>query len=197
MPHHICGMIANPPTALAYEDWHLPLSQGDMTLREGAADLARVGAMPDEIPFMVRLAENPKYDLFKGAVDLKTHDYIHLLLGRGLLAKDEAFVIGFTMGSTQRLGATEERLFTLVARHLYPGIYRFDEEDVRVFRDATRLGFISDCVPLNKVDYDRYLDRSLESIRGELRIETDLLRAYYRIEQRRFPHARESQRLLA
>src|ERR1041385_35182 len=108
----------------AYAEWHIPLSRDQTTLRAAAEDLARVGAAPDDIPLMVRLAENPRFNLFHGAVDLKTHDYIHIVLGRGLLAKDEAFVNGFTMGSTQRLSATEEKLFTLVAEHLYPGIYQ-------------------------------------------------------------------------
>ena len=182
--------------AIPYADWHIPLSESAMTLRQAAAHLAKVGAVPDEIPLMVRLAENPQFDLFTGAVDLKTHDYIHPLLGRGLLAKDEAFVVGFTMGSTHRLGAAEEKLFTLVAQHLYPGIYRFSEEDVRVFRDAVRLAFLSDCRALNKVDYQPYLDRTLADIRRELGVEPMLLQGYYAIEKRRYPRSPESQRLL-
>jgi hypothetical protein len=105
-------------------------------------------------------------------------------------------VVGFTMGSTHRLGAAEEKLFTLVAQHLYPGIYRFSEEDVRVFRDAVRLAFLSDCRPLNEVDYQPYLDHSLDDIRRELGIEPMLLRGYYAIEKRRYPHSPESRRLL-
>jgi hypothetical protein len=118
------------------------------------------------------------------------------VLGRGLLAKDEAFVVGFTMGSTQRLSATEERLFALVAEHLYPGIYRFTEEDVRVFRDAVRLAFVSEAPPLNHVDYRSYFDRPLGDIRRELRLEIPLLQAYYGIEKRRYPQSPESRRLL-
>jgi len=182
---------------IAFADWHIPLSDSTMTLRGAAAHLARVGAMPDDIPLMVRLAENPQFDLFTGAVDLKTHDYIHPLLGRGLLAKDEAFVVGFTMGSTHDLGAAEEKLFTLVAKYLYPGIFRFSDEDVRVFRDAVRLAVISDCQALNKVDYQPYLDRSLVEIRQALGIEEDFLRAYYAIERKRYPRSPECQRLLA
>ena len=181
---------------LDYADWHTPLSRCNMTLREAADDLARVGAAPEDIPLMVRLAENPRYNLFHGAVDLKTHDYIHCILGRGLLAKDEAFVIGFTMGSTNRLSATEEKLFALVAERLYPGIYRFSREDVRVFRDAVRLAFVSDTPALNQIDYGRYLDRTLGDIRRELRIDEGLLRAYYAIEKRRYPNSPESRRLL-
>ena len=183
-------------TTIPYADWHIPLSDGTMTLRHAAAHLAKVGAMPDEIPLMVRLAENPQFDLFTGAVDLKTHDYIHPLLGRGLLAKDEAFVVGFTMGSTHKLGAAEEKLFTLVAQHLYPGIYRFSAEDVRVFRDAVRLALTSDCLALNTVDYQPYLDRTLADIRRALGIEPLLLQGYYAIEKRRYPRSPESQRLL-
>jgi len=181
---------------LAYADWHIPLSQRSITLREAADDLGRVGAAPEDIPLMVRLAENPRYNLFHGAVDLKTHDYIHAILGRGLLAKDEAFVIGFTMGSTNRLSATEEKLFTLVAERLYPGIFRFSREDVRVFRDAVRLAFICETPALNRIDYDRYVDVPLGDVRRELRIDDGLLRAYYAIEKQRYPASPESRRLL-
>ncbi len=181
---------------LAYADWHIPLSQRSMTLREAAEDLARVGAAPEDIPLMVRLAENPRYNLFHGAVDLKTHDYIHAVLGRGLLAKDEAFVIGFTMGSTNRLTATEEKLFTLVAERLYPGIFRFSREDVRVFRDAVRLAFICETPALNQIDYEQHMDVPLGTIRRELRIDEDLLRAYFAIEKQRYPGSPESRRLL-
>jgi hypothetical protein len=181
---------------LTYADWHVPLSRKDMTLRTAAADLSCVGACPDDIPLMVRLAENPRYNLFHGAVDLKTHDYIHCVLGRGLLAKDEAFVIGFTMGSTNRLSATEEKLFTLVAERLYPGIYRFTREDVRVFRDAVRLAFLCEAPPLNQVDYGAFLDAPLGDIRRQLRIDEALLRAYYAIEKNRYSESPESRRLL-
>lgn len=181
---------------LTYSAWHIPLSRKEMTLREAADDLSCVGAAPDDIPLMVQLAENPKYNIFHGAVDLKTHDYIHCILGRGLLAKDEAFVIGFTMGSTNRLSATEEKLFALVAERLYPGIYRFSREDVRVFRDAVRLAFLSDTPALNQIDYSRHLDRTLGDLRRELRIDEPLLSAYYAIEKKRYPDSPESQRLL-
>ena len=181
---------------LAYADWHVPLSQRSMSLREAARDLARVGAAPQDIPLMVQLAENPRFNLFHGAVDLKTHDYIHAILGRGLLAKDEAFVIGFTMGSTNRLSATEEKLFTLVAERLYPGIFRFSREDVRVFRDAVRLAFICETPALNQIGYDKYMDAPLGDIRRDLHIDEPLLHAYYALEKRRYPASPESQRLL-
>lgn len=185
----------------SWRDWHLPLSRGEMTLAEALADLARVGAGQNEIPLIVQLVENPKYDIpgfdiFHGAVGLKDHDAIHVLLGRGLLPKDEAFVIGFTMGSTHKVTTAEEKLFGWIARFIYPGVYRFTEDDVRVFRDAVRLGFVSDCRALDQVPFEQYRERRLDHLRRDLGIETDLLRAYYAIEKRRHPHAPESRRLL-
>jgi hypothetical protein len=150
---------------------------------------------------MIQLVENPRFDIpgfdiFHGAVDLKTHDYIHILLGRGLLADDEAFVIGFTMGSTNKVTTLEENLYTLASRHLYPKVYQFDDEAIRIFKDATKLGYISDCQPLDQVHYDQYFDWKLRDIRVALGLESDLLLAYYRIEQRRYPKSKASQRLL-
>jgi len=184
-----------------WDAWHVPLSQGDLTLRAGLASLTAVGARQQEIPLMVRLLENPKYSLpgmtlFHGAVDLAAHDRIHLLLGRGLLAADEAFTIGFTMGSTKHVSRTEEWLFGWLASHLYPPPYTFDATAVRIFNDAVRLGGISGCRPLNRIDLDRQLDRSLAEIREQAGLETDLLGACYRIEKQRYPDSVASQRLL-
>ena len=186
---------------MTYADWHIPLSRGELTLRDGLDSLAAVGARQQEIPLIVRLLENPKYKLpgmtlFHGAVNLEAHDRIHILLGRGLLTADEAFTIGFTMGSSKRVRRSEEWLFGLLARHVYPVPYSFDDTAVRVFNDAVRLGGISGCRVLNRVGYDQYLDLPLRVIRRVLCLETDLLAAYYRIEMERYPDSVASQRLL-
>jgi hypothetical protein len=186
---------------MTYKDWHIPFSQDQITLREAKASLAALGAKQQEIPLMVQLVENPRYDIpgievFHGAVDIKTHDSIHIILGRGLLAKDEAFVIGFTMGSTNKVSTLEENLYALISKYLYPKVYQFKDEEIRIFKDASKLGYISDCVPLDKLDYDKYLDHTLRDIRREINLECDLIRAYYAIEQKRYPKAKASQRLL-
>jgi hypothetical protein len=187
-----------PPS---WKDWHIPFSRDQLTLRQAKESLAALGAQQEDIPLMVQLVENPRYDIpgidiFHGAVDIKTHDSIHIVLGRGLLAKDEAFVIGFTMGSTNKVTTLEEKLYALVSKHLYPKVYQFDKEDIRIFKDATKLGYISDCLPLNKVDYDKYLDWKLRDIRNDIGLESELILAYYRIEQKRHPQAKASRRLL-
>ncbi|HEU0199559.1 MAG TPA: hypothetical protein VFR86_03905 [Burkholderiaceae bacterium] len=184
-----------------YETWHVPLADGHLLLGDAYGSLRAVGLRQDQIPFIVQLIENPRFDvpgieLFPGATDLETHDYIHVLLGRGLLPKDEAFVLGFTMGSTNRMSATEERLYELFARYLYPKSYRFGEDEMQVFRDAVRLGYVSDCASLAEADYAARARQSIAAVRAELGVEEDLLRAYYAIEKRRYPTAPECQRLL-
>ncbi len=103
------------------ENWFIPLSSTKLTLQQAYDQLNEFGLEQDDVPLIIQLIENPKFDLpgldiFHGATNLETHDYIHILLGRGVLIKDEAFVLGFTMGSSNRVNTTEEKLFTFVTK---------------------------------------------------------------------------------
>jgi len=183
------------------EQWHLPISHHKKTLKEAHKELQSLGVNQAAVPYIIQLVENPKFklpgiEIFHGAADLLSHDYIHMVLGRGLMPKDEAFVIGFTMGSTNRVTNTEEMLYAFFSQYLYPKKYRFTDDDIHVFKDAVRLGFISGCKPLSEIDFSIFLDSTLGEIRKSLGIEESLLRAYYDIEKRRYPNAAESQRLL-
>lgn len=189
-------------STLCYRDWHIPYRRDRITLHEAHRDLQRVAAAPGEVPLLVQLVENPRFHipgvrLFHGAVDLLQHDYLHITLGRGLLPRDEAFTIGFTMGSTRKVSALEEELFALVSRHLYPRLYQLSDEDIAVFRDAVRLACLSDCAPLDTWDFTPWLERPLHELRAALGLEEDLLLAYYAIERRRYPDCPESARLLS
>lgn len=184
-----------------YKDWIIPLSEEKLTLDQAYSSLQNVGADQKEVPLIVRLVENPAFrlpgfTLFHGAVDLIKHDYIHILLGRGLLPTDESFVIGFTMGSTGKVSQVETDLFSLVSRHLYPQNYRFRKRELTVFKNAVKLAEIMYCVALDNVDYTCLMNTDIESIREQLLIDTDMLKASYRIEQRLFPDNLASQRLL-
>lgn len=185
----------------ALQHWFIPLSEERKTLREAYQDMQTIGYEQEAIPLIIQVVENPKYALpglhiFSGQTDLETHDYIHLILGRGVLPKDEAFVLGFTMGSTHRMHLLEENLYGIFSRFLYPRDYRFNDEDFQVYKHAVRLAYISDCLALDEVDYTALLDKPLGEIRRELGIESDLLKAYYQIEKKRYPDAPECRRLL-
>lgn len=182
-------------------EWFIPLEDDQQTLADAYMQMKSIALAQESIPILVQLVENPKYDLpgidiFSGATDLATHDYIHILLGRGVLPKDEAFVLGFTMGSTNQVGEWEERLYGLFSKYLYPKNYRFSDEDFQVYKDAVRLGYISNCQPLNTVDYPALAQLSIKAAREKIGLEVDLLRAYFQIEARRYPQSYESQRLL-
>ena len=186
---------------IGYRDWYIPYLQDDITLRQAQQSMSNVRAEEEEIPLMVQLVENPKFQipgfrLFHGAVDLQQHDFIHIVLGRGLLEKDEAFTIGFTMGTTNKVSTTEEKLYSIIAQHLYPKVYKFDKDDIEVFGNAVRLGYISGCVALDEFDFTPCLDMTLREVRGKLGIEKDLMLAYYNIEKKRYPGASDCQRLL-
>ncbi|KAF0192679.1 MAG: hypothetical protein FD165_449 [Gammaproteobacteria bacterium] len=186
---------------VSYKYWHHPLRRDLLTLRQVYDSMSRAGAGQNEIPLMIQLVENPRYKfpgftLFHGAVDLEQHDYIHIILGRGMLELDEAFTIGFTMGSTKKVTETEEQLFALIAQYLYPTVYQFGEREIEVFRDAVRLGYVSDCQPLDEIDFRQYLDMPLRVVRERIGVEANLLRAYYEIEKNRYPDATASRRLL-
>jgi hypothetical protein len=185
----------------SYLNWHIPISNKDITLRQALKDLEKVQAEQDEIPLMVQLVENPKFrfpgfEIFHGAVDLQQHDCIHILLGRGLASIDEAFTIGFTMGTTNKVSTTEERLYGFISQYFYPSVYQFSDDDLEVFKNAVRLGYISSCRALDTVKFGQYLDNSVQSIRETLFLEVDLILAYYRIEQNRYPNSSACKRLL-
>lgn len=187
--------------SFSYRDWYIPFLQDTITLREAHQSMSQVRAQEEEIPLMVQLVENPKYQipgfrLFHGAVDLLQHDFIHIVLGRGLLEKDEAFTIGFTMGTTNKVTTTEEKLYSIIAQYLYPQVYKFDKDDIEVFRNAIRLGYITGCAPLDEFDFTPCLDLSLGEIRQKVGIEKELILAYYRIEMKRYPDSIECKRLL-
>jgi hypothetical protein len=172
-----------------------------LTLREGMERLMSVGNLQSEVPLIVRLMENPAFDMpplsmFRGRVSLEQHDCIHLLLGRGTTLMDEAFTIGFTMGSTKRMSTSATDLFSKVAERIYPKAYRFPPAAARVFRDAVHLATVSDCQHLDAVDFHPLMDLPLSEIRKRLRVEEDLLLAYYKVEAERNPEIEACQRLL-
>lgn len=187
----------NTQEATNYRNWFIPFAQDDITLREGLASLKKLGAPEEDIPFIIRLIENPEgLGIFPGSVNLHQHDCIHLVLGRGLLPKDEAFTIGFTMGSTKHMTTWDEKAFSWICNHCYPDIYRFTQEDSEVFRDAVRLGSISRCKRLDQVEFVLMMDKTLKQIRKEIGLEAELINAYFSVEKNRYPRAKESQRLI-
>jgi len=168
------------------------------TLGEELSSMEPFKLEPSEVPLIIRLTENPKYDLgiFPGSVSLHNHDCIHIILGRGVLVKDEAFVIGFTMGSTKRIGFFRESLFCALTKHLYPEGYKFTNQDLTVYKAGLSIASNMNCKDLSKMDFKKYENWTLPKIRKKIGVDSKTLRYYYYLERQMFPDCTESQRLL-
>lgn len=190
---------AGPPSASgtsvpAWRRWSPGLDNDDLTLREVLATLP--AAPPTAIPWIVRLFENPHGWLrLHGAVDLAHHDRIHVVLGRGLLGQDEAFVIGFTMGSTKRLSALEQAFFKFVAAHVYPQPYRISRTTLAAYDLGVEAGREIGVRNLHHAVGDDLLDRPLGDVRRALGIDTERLRDFYARERAALPGTAASERL--
>ena len=177
-------------------NWHHPLSKGSNNLKTVLDGMKEFKLAQQDVPLIIKLTENPKYftsKLFTGAVDLFSHDCIHVLLGRGLLPKDEAFVIGYTMGSGKKMSRWRRNLFLWICKYLYPEGYKFTEEERYIFYSGVMAG--SRCsTDLSKVQFDKLQNMKIDYIRKLLDIDKELLKCYYCTEKRLF-NGKESQRL--
>lgn len=178
-------------------DWHHPISRGSSSLSKVLGGMQDFKLSQDDVPLIIKLTENPKHAtarFFGGAVDLFSHDCIHVLLGRGLLVKDEAFVIGYTMGSSKRMSRWRRNLFMFISKYLYPEGYKFGEEERFIFYAGVMAG--EKCpTDLSKVNFKDLLDYKVQGAREKLGIDKELLKCYYCFEKKCLPESPESQRL--
>ena len=125
---------------------------------------------PSTIHWFVWLLENPKSPIsLTGAIDLYNHDIIHILLDRGMLNRDEAMVIGFTMGNSETTNSRVRWLFEFCARYLYPVSYRFNEYDLLEFERGFAYGYTRSSRNIHLAKFD--VKRDIEEIRKEWGIE--------------------------
>ena len=165
-----------------------------MTLR--AAYDSMPGGSPADVPWYVRLLENPASPAaLPGAVDLFGHDCIHIILGRGMLPQDEAFVVGFTMGASGKLARWQRELFTLCARHLYFGSYRFPGTGRLVFNLAADFAARSARRPVHDVGWHDLMDSPAGELRASLGISTPSLISVYASERALCPGSAAAMRL--
>ena len=180
------------------KEWHISLSEGATLLHLGLDSMSEFKLKAKDVPFIIKLVENPKYkssELFTGAVTLFNHDCIHITLGRGLLPKDEAFVIGYTMGSSKKMKRWRRNLFMFASKYLYPEEYRFGEQERFVFNLGVMMGNLCPS-DLSQINFNIFSDDNINTIRKKLGIEESLLKNCYEIEKKCFPRSPESQRLL-
>ena len=179
--------------AAMWTEWYPGLNNDSMKLGEIQATLP--GFDQKDIPKIVRLFENPESPVaLPGAVTLKRHDAIHFLLGRGLLDQDEAFVLGFTIGTDRK---SDERDIDALraALGIYPEPYQIREEDVKAFDLGVRAGRISKVNNIAELAIENDVDSTLGELRAKVGIDSQMLREFYRLEQQIIPGTPSSVRL--
>ena len=177
-----------------WKDWTCDLHNDHMCLADVHATLP--GNDAAEIHWLIRLLERPASPLaLSGAIDLFPHDCVHILLGRGLLPQDEAFVLGFTMGAASNVRWWEPHLFKFAAHRLYPKIYRLSQHQLRVFDLAFAFARQSKCRDIHKFDFAAHKGKTLGKLRAMCHIDTTKLSKLFREEQKLCPNSKESQRL--
>ena len=178
----------------AWWEWFPGLNNDARTLRDVLDELP--AAPPAAIPWVVRLFENDQGWLrLHGAVNLEHHDMIHVLLGRGLLDQDEAFVIGFTMGSTKSVSRLERWFFKCAVSRLYPEPYRISRKILASYDLGLEAGREFGIKDLHRRLHRGMLDRPLGETRRALEIDTNRLRQVYAREREALPGTLASLRL--
>lgn len=179
----------------SWKEWTPGVKSETQTLREILATLP--GNNPDSINFLVRLFENPSSPIaLSGAISLERHDCVHILLGRGLLPQDEAFVIGFTMGTCPTIHQFETWLFKKISTYLYPKPYNFSKDNLEVYDLGLQAGKDSASEAIYDFPIEEYKDNTIGELRQKVGIDFEMLKEVYRKEHDLFPDTAVSKRLV-
>lgn len=176
-------------------EWNPGLNTDDLTLQALYRTLPK--ASVDEIEQLERLLENPAspYDL-PPTLRLHRHDCIRILLGRGLLNQDEAFVLGYTSGTAhERIEEDMVQAIRHAATLLYKPPYRMTDADLTAFDLAFALGAQSPMRHIYNFDFDRAMDLDIGDIRRELGINVKALKTTFQEERLLLPGNKASERL--
>ena len=125
-----------------------------------------------DIPFMVWLLENPE-SIFPlpGKINLYNHDCLHILLDRGISLLDEAFVVGFTMGSDRSTNRFHLAVFEILSNLLYPKQYKFDRQQFELLKIAFDYGRRLKVKNINQIDFKAYENKTVGEMRNLLGID--------------------------
>lgn len=166
--------------------WYPGLENDTLSVEDVIKTMPAVTAA--KIPWIIRLLENPESPFrFRGAVSLIDHDVLHVLLGRGLQDQDEAFVIGFAMGTAKKPSPIQRRVLRFVLGRVYPEPYRIPSSLLAAFDLGFTCGRETGNKDLYKMKLDSFVGVSVRQARQECGIDTEILKRYYRAEQLKIP----------
>ena len=138
------------------------------------------GDEQSDIPFMVWLLENPESSFpLPGKINLYNHDCLHILLDRGISLLDEAFVVGFTMGSDLKTNRFHLAVFKFLSNLLYPKQYKFSHQQFNLLEKAFEYGRKLKVKNINQIDFKAYENKTVEEMRKLLGIELKEVKQYF------------------
>lgn len=177
------------------DNWYPGLQDESRILKEVINDMP--GYEQKDIPLFVWLLENPKSPIaMPGYINLFNHDCIHILLGRGLLPQDEAFVIGFTMGNNTSVKKFHCSIFKFFSLYLYPKNFKLQKRDLFAFELGFNYGREREIKNINKIDFHEHWDLSIGEVREKINIKQSDLIEMRKKESEMIPDSKESKRLL-
>ena len=182
-----------------WTEWYPGLDNDDAKLGDVLDQLPGLDA--EDVPSLVRLFENPQSPVaLPGAVSLALHDIVHVLLGRGLVDQDEAFVIGFTAAADKPDISDEQVDAYKVGFQSYEEPYRITGQDLLAFDFGIQAGRL--CAEKNpslnnlfQMDVTSARDRTVGELRSRYGIDESTLRTFYALEQQVIPGTPASLRL--
>lgn len=150
---------------------------------------------PEDIPWIVRLLENPESRLaLPGKISLFNHDCLHLILEQPQSPQGKAFVIGFCMGNDSRANWIHIQIFKFSAHYIYPKDYRLYRQDFDYFDQGFKYGKSLSLKKINRYDFRHFENFSVGQIQVRLGINrSDLELLSKRIERCR--QKRQSKRI--
>ncbi len=141
------------------------------SLAQKYKEFSSSGYDQSQIPWIIRFFENPESPFaLSGAIDLRRHDYLHILLGRGFSNDDEAFIIGLTMGNDTRSNCFHYNVFRFVSCFLYPRPYRFNFGNLAEFNKGIKVGASLPVKNLNQLDFSYVDGVTVQALQKWLRI---------------------------
>lgn len=145
-----------------------------MTL--GSAVAALGGFEQSDVPWQIWLIENPDSPIaLPGKISLYNHDCLHVLLDCGLSNQEEAFVVGFSMGTDRQTHWYHVIIFKLISRYFYPAKYRFTGEQLKSFELGYKFSELSAMKNLNSINFRLHAHKTVDRLRQLLGINLDNL----------------------
>jgi len=174
--------------------WYPGLECSESLVEEILESLPKVESK--KLPWIVRAFENPESWLrFRGAMSLENHDILHVLLGRGLQDQDEAFVLGFAMGTARRYSYVEHHVFRWLLSKVYPEPYRIPEFVLPAFDLGLECGRQTGRRNLYRESLRHLKNLPVGQARDSCDIDVGILRKFYHEERKRIPFTVASIRL--